>query len=93
MKKYNWGMIGTGWIAHEMADAINDVNGQIYAVADVNETMLNKFAAEKHIAKTFTDADAMIKSLMLTTSVLTLLTLLTVVQLDNLNMKHSVLQV
>lgn len=53
-------MIGTGWIAHEMADAINDVNGQIYAVADVNETMLNKFAAEKHIAKTFTDADAMI---------------------------------
>ncbi|ETY73268.1 Gfo/Idh/MocA family protein [Lactiplantibacillus fabifermentans] len=60
MKKYNWGMIGTGWIAHEMADAINDVNGQVYAVADVNEDMLKKFAAEKHIAKTFTDANAMI---------------------------------
>ncbi|MBS0938055.1 Gfo/Idh/MocA family protein [Lactiplantibacillus plantarum] len=60
MKKYNWGMIGTGWIAHEMADAINDVDGQIYAVADVNESMLKKFAAEKHIAKTFTDTDAMI---------------------------------
>lgn len=52
MKKYNWGMIGTGWIAHEMGDSINDVNGHIYAVADVNEIMLKKFAAEKHITKT-----------------------------------------
>lgn len=60
MKKYNWGMIGTGWIAHEMADALNKVNGEIYGVADVNEEMLNKFAAEKHVHHTYTDADAMI---------------------------------
>lgn len=60
MKKYNWGMIGTGWIAHEMADALNKVNGEIYGVADVNEEMLNKFAAEKHVQHTYTDADAMI---------------------------------
>lgn len=60
MTTYNWGMIGTGWIAHEMADALNAVNGTIYAVADVNESMLNKFAAEKHIAKTYTNADDLI---------------------------------
>lgn len=60
MKKYNWGMIGTGWIAHEMADALNDVNGEVYAVADVNKEMLEKFANEKHITKTFTDANEMI---------------------------------
>lgn len=60
MTKYNWGMIGTGWIAHEMADALNTVNGEVYAVADVNEEMLKKFAAEKHIKKTYTDPDKMI---------------------------------
>ena len=60
MKKYNWGMIGTGWIAHEMADALNTVNDEVYAVADVNEEMLKKFATEKHIKKTYTDPDKMI---------------------------------
>lgn len=60
MKKYNWGIIGTGWIAHEMADALNAVNGEVYAVADVNEEMLEKFAKEKHITHTFTNPDEMI---------------------------------
>lgn len=59
--KYNWGMIGTGWIAHEMADALNSVNGTIYAVADLNKDKLNKFASEKNISKTYTDPDEMIK--------------------------------
>ena len=36
MHKYNWGIIGTGWIAHEMADALNEVNGEIYAVSNPN---------------------------------------------------------
>ncbi|WP_332237289.1 Gfo/Idh/MocA family protein [Sporolactobacillus sp. KGMB 08714] len=60
MKKYNWGMIGTGWIAHEMADALNSVNGSIYAVADINPDRLKKFAAEKNIAHTYNNADEMI---------------------------------
>ncbi|KRN29826.1 Gfo/Idh/MocA family protein [Liquorilactobacillus mali] len=62
MTKYNWGMIGTGWIAHEMADALNDVNGEVYAVADVNKEMLEKFASEKNIKKTYTDANEMINN-------------------------------
>lgn len=54
-------MIGTGWIAHEMADALNTVNGEIYAVADVNKKMLKQFAADKHIKRTFTNPDKMIQ--------------------------------
>ena len=61
MKKYNWGMVGTGWIAHEMADALNAVNGEIYAVADVNEEMLKKFADEKKISKKYSDPDRLVE--------------------------------
>ncbi|MDE7056655.1 MAG: Gfo/Idh/MocA family oxidoreductase [Lactobacillus sp.] len=43
-----------------MADALNAVNGEVYAVADVNEEMLEKFAKEKHIKHTFTNPDEMI---------------------------------
>jgi Predicted dehydrogenases and related proteins len=60
MKKYNWGMVGTGWIAHEMADALNSVNGEIYAVADVNKAALEAFSKEKHIQRTFTNPDEMV---------------------------------
>ena len=36
-KKYNWGLIGTGWIAHEMANALQAVNGEIYAASSPNQ--------------------------------------------------------
>ena len=42
MTKYNWGIIGTGWIAHDMADALSKTNGEIYAAANPNETHLSK---------------------------------------------------
>ncbi|MFT8363431.1 MAG: Gfo/Idh/MocA family oxidoreductase [Sporolactobacillus sp.] len=60
MTKYNWGMIGTGWIAHEMADALNAVNGEIYAVADVNEKALAAFREEKKIQHAFTNPDELL---------------------------------
>lgn len=59
MKQYHWGMIGTGWIAHEMADALNAVNGTVYGVTDVNPDMMQKFAAEKHVQHTFATVDEM----------------------------------
>ena len=40
MKKYNWGILGTGWIAHEMGEALNAVNGEIYAVCDTTQPPL-----------------------------------------------------
>ena len=60
MKKFNWGIIGTGWIAHDMADALNKVNGEIYAAANPNEEALNNFVQEKHVQHAFTDPDKMI---------------------------------
>lgn len=60
MKKYNWGIIGTGWIAHDMADALNDVNGEVYAAANYNKESLKQFAEEKHVKHTFTNPDEMI---------------------------------
>lgn len=44
--KYNWGIVGTGWIAHEMGDALRNVNGEIFAVCDVNLAGAQKYAAE-----------------------------------------------
>ena len=49
MKKFNWGIIGTGWIAHDMADALNKVNGEIYAAANTNKEALHVFVQEKHV--------------------------------------------
>ena len=60
MHKYNWGIIGTGWIAHEMADALNEVNGEIHAVSNPNEESLYKFAKEKSVKHTFINPDEMI---------------------------------
>ena len=61
MKKYNWGIIGTGWIAHEMADALYASNGEVYAAANPNEDELKKFAVEKGVRHIFTNPDEMIK--------------------------------
>ena len=32
MERLNWGILGTGQIAHEMGAALKAVNGEIYAV-------------------------------------------------------------
>lgn len=45
-EKLNWGLVGTGWIAHEMAAALNNVNGTVYAVANPDLENAKKFAEE-----------------------------------------------
>lgn len=60
-KKYNWGSIGTGWIANEMADALQEVKGKVYAAANPNEDSLQKFGTEKNIKHLFTNSNEMIK--------------------------------
>ena len=60
MKKYNWGIIGTGWIAHDMADALNEVNGEIYAAANPHESALRDFVKEKGVTKAYVNPDEMI---------------------------------
>ena len=60
MATYNWGMIGTGVIANEMADALNRVNGSVYAVTALNQDKLRAFAAAKHVTKTYATAAELI---------------------------------
>lgn len=60
MKKYNWGIIGTGWIAHDMADALNKVNGEIYAAANPHQEALDAFVKNKKVNHAFTNPDEMI---------------------------------
>ena len=59
-KKYNWGLIGTGWIAHEMANALQAVNGEIYAASSPNQAELEKFVKEKQVSKAYLKADDLI---------------------------------
>ena len=60
MTTYNWGMIGTGVIAHEMADALQAVNGKIYGVTAVNAEQTREFAEAKQIQHVYPNAEAMI---------------------------------
>lgn len=60
MKKYNWAILGTGNIGGEMATALNEVNGEIYAVCDINLEKAQDFANKFHVSNVYNDADKMI---------------------------------
>ena len=53
MKKLNWGIIGTGWIAHEMGAALQEENGEIYAVCGTSKEKAEKFAQEFSVEKAY----------------------------------------
>lgn len=56
-KKYNWGIIGTGWIAHEMGDALKEKNGEIYAVAAASQEDADKYQKEYGTKVAYANAD------------------------------------
>lgn len=60
MRKFNWAILGTGVIAREMAAALNEVNGEIYAVSNRNIEKAQAFAKEFNISKSYTDSSEMI---------------------------------
>ncbi len=60
MTKLNWGILGTGWIAHEMGAALNAVNGEIYAVCDVTLEGAKKYADEFGVTKAYGSSDELI---------------------------------
>ncbi len=60
MKKLNWGILGTGWIAHEMGAALNAVNGEIYAVCDTSLERAQKYAEEFGVKKAYGSSNEMI---------------------------------
>lgn len=59
MKAYNWGILGTGTIAREMAEALRAVNGEIYAVCGSRPGRAEGFAREFGIAKVYDTAEEM----------------------------------
>ena len=61
MKKLNWGIIGTGWIGTEMGEALNRVNGEIYAVSDINLEIAEKFQKKFNVKKAYGSASEMIQ--------------------------------
>lgn len=60
MNKLNWGILGTGWIATEMGEALNRVNGEIYAVCDTSLEKAQKYADKFGVQKAYGSADDMI---------------------------------
>lgn len=62
MKKYNWGIVGTGWIAHEMGDALQAVNSEIYAVCDVTMEGAKKYQSEYKVLNAYGSAKEMLNN-------------------------------
>ncbi|MGM0213162.1 Gfo/Idh/MocA family protein [Enterococcus sp. AZ109] len=57
---YNWGIIGTGWIAHEMGEALQKVHGEIYAVCDVSLEGAKAYAAEFDVQHAYSSLDELL---------------------------------
>jgi len=54
MKTYHWGVLGTGFIAQKMADALPLVpNSKLYAIASRNKETADSFARQYKIEKSF----------------------------------------
>lgn len=54
---YNWGLIGTGVIAKEMAAALRAVNGEIYGVSSGNPESAKAFAETYGVSHVFASAE------------------------------------
>ena len=61
MKKLKWGILGPGSIARDFAQALNRVNGEVYAVASINKERAEKFARENNVKKAYGSYDEIIK--------------------------------
>ena len=60
MKQFHWGILGTGWIASEMAEALMSVHGEIYAVCGTSMEKAERFASGFRVKKCYGDAFEMI---------------------------------
>lgn len=56
---YNWGLIGTSYIAQTMAAALKTINGRIYGVTSGKLANAEAFAKEYNIPHVFSDVDAL----------------------------------
>lgn len=56
---YNWGIVGSGWIAHEMADALIQEGIGIYGVASGHFSSAKKFSEEFSIEHVYENYQSM----------------------------------
>jgi len=62
MKTYNWGILGTGYIAHKMAEALPFVsNAKLYAVGSRNIDTAKKFASQYDVVKSYGSYEELVK--------------------------------
>ncbi|MCX6168939.1 MAG: Gfo/Idh/MocA family oxidoreductase [Ignavibacteriales bacterium] len=62
MKKIKWGFLGTGRIAHKLADAIKVVDStELYAIGSRNKESAIKFAEEYNVPKAYSSYEEVMK--------------------------------
>ena len=60
MTNLNWGILGSGWIAQEMGEALQAVNGSIYGVYSANPAHAQRYAATYSVAHCYRSAEEML---------------------------------
>lgn len=60
MSNLNWGIVGTGWIGSEMAEALWAVHGTVYGVCGSSLEKAENFAKEYKIEHAYNDLDEML---------------------------------
>lgn len=60
MRKLNWAILGPGTIAAEFAAALEQINGEVYAVGSRNLERAREFAAKFKVQNVYGDYDEMI---------------------------------
>ncbi|MEE1464563.1 MAG: Gfo/Idh/MocA family oxidoreductase [Clostridium sp.] len=61
MKSYNWGIVGTGWIAHEMGEALHKLHHKIYGVCDISLEKAQSYANEFQVSHAFASMQDMLE--------------------------------
>lgn len=60
--KHNWGIVGTGWIAKEMGDALLNSGRGIFAVCSGRAANAQAFAENYNVAHVYDNVDEMLKN-------------------------------
>ena len=61
MKSYNWGIVGTGWIAHEMGEALHKLHHKIDGVCDISLEKAQNYANEFQVSHAFASMQDMLE--------------------------------
>lgn len=60
-KNYNWGIVGTGLIAHEMGNVLTKSGRKVYAVCHIKRDKAEAYGNEYQVGKVFYNIDEMLK--------------------------------